>query len=252
MKFNEKQVAVSNGKAAAFFLAKRKHAACLPPLLLILLLSCTAEKPQILQIQSRVNVVSTSEIASGREELSVFALVQHGDGFDDIEELYIAHDEGELYWQLGRESWEHHNENGNWIGSERLLAPKGESITPGRYRVIVVDVGGDEAESAFFVAPDRGPTLSVPRIVSDEGRLILESPVSPVVVAVFDRAGGNMLERVVREPGELGIDGDISISADVLPGRDIFLSYYDVGRERGVLVGPLRFSAAELESLSPR
>ncbi|TVR90455.1 MAG: hypothetical protein EA428_08520 [Spirochaetaceae bacterium] len=251
MKFNEKRVVVSLGKTAAFFLPNITYLSLLLPFLL--LLSCTAETPQVLQVQSRVTIRPTgSEHATGPEELSVFALVQHGDGFEDIEELYIAHDEGELYWRLTRESWTHHNENGNWIGSERLRAPAGEGIAPGRYRVIVVDVGGDEAETAFFVAPDRGPVLSVPRLVVVDDRLLLESPVSPVTVAVFDRAGGALLEREVREPGELAAGGNISVSADVQPGRDLYLSYYDEERERGVVVGPLRFSTAELRSLSPR
>ncbi len=251
MKSNEEQVAVSVWKTAAFFLPKK---ACLSLLLpLLILLSCTAETPQILQVQSRVIIRATdNELATGPEELSVFALVQHGDGFEDIEELYIAYDGGELYWRLTRESWTHHNDNGNWIGSERLRAPAGEGITPGRYRVIVVDVGGDEAETAFFVAPDRGPVLPVPRLVIADEQLLLESPVSPVTVAVFDRAGGSLLEREVREPGELAAGGNISVSADVLPGRDLYLSYYDEDRERGVVVGPVRFSAAELRSLSSR
>jgi len=252
MKFNEKQVVVSVWKTTAFFLTPAK---ILSPLLLLipLLLSCTAETPQVLQIQSRVNIRPTaSELASGPEELSVFALVQHGDGFDDIEELYVAHDGGELYWRLTRENWTHHSENGNWIGSERLSAPEGGGITPGRYRVIVVDVGGDEAESVFFVSPDRGPALSVPRLVAVDDRLVLESPVSPVLIAVFDRAGGALLERAVLEPGELGVQEDISLSAEALPSRDLYLSYYDAERERGVVVGPVRFSAAELGSLSPR
>ncbi len=252
MKFIEKQVVVSVWKTAAFFLTAIRNLS-LFPILIWLLLSCTAETPQILQVQSRVSIRSAGdELAFGPEELSVFALVQHGDGFGDIEELYIAHDSGELYWHLTRDSWTHHSENGNWIGSERLAAPDGEGITPGRYRVIAVDVGGDEAESAFFVAPDRGPALAVPRIVPVEDRLVLESPVSPVLVAIFDRASDALVERALLEAGELGEHDSISFSENTLSSRDIFLSYYDEERERGVVVGPVRFSTAELRSLFPR
>lgn len=250
MKFNEKRVVVSIWRTAAFFFPAIKDMRPLLLVLILVLLSCTAETPQILQIQSRVNIVSTGERATGAEELSVFALVQHGDGFEDIEELYIANDGGELYWQLNRESWTHYTDDGNWIGSERLAAPEGERITPGRYRVIVVDVGGDEAESAFFVTPDRAPALLVPRLVRVEDELVLESPVSPVLVAVFDRAGGGLLERAELDPGIVSGHESSPLAVDALRSRDLYLSYYDEERTRGVIVGPVRLSDLELRALS--
>lgn len=249
MTFNDTAgVVVSSWKTTAFFCGAAARLSRRGFLLAVaaFALGCTAEKPQILQVQAELSLRfdAKDSAAPPQEELSVFALVQHGDGFEDIEELYIAHDAAELYWRLDRQTWQHYREGGNWVGSDRLSMPPGKRVPSGRYRVIVVDVGGDEAETAFFVSPDKGPELDPPHLFAVDGELIISSPVGPVMVSVFDRATGALLERVALDPGPVAPEGPLSFTAEEAVGRQVYLRYHHEARERGVISGP--FQPAEL------
>ncbi|MCX7655630.1 MAG: hypothetical protein N2Z76_03790 [Treponemataceae bacterium] len=70
---------------------------------LCLLFACSSQPPRIDGI--RFQLVYVQKEGKIEEWLSLFVAPADDDGFEDLEELYLIHDERQLYWKLTRENW---------------------------------------------------------------------------------------------------------------------------------------------------
>jgi hypothetical protein len=126
------------------------------------------------------------------EYLSLAVLAVDDDGQDDFESLSVINDDEELYWQALTEDWIVRDlRQQSWIIVEKMLAP-GNSVPRGRYRLIVRDYSGSQAESFFNITASRELPQQFPSLVYSEERrrgLILETAQTESVLMVRSEAG---------------------------------------------------------------
>ncbi|MCA1951088.1 MAG: hypothetical protein LDL24_10985 [Treponema sp.] len=117
------------------------------PLLLInlMLLSCSRSVPQIQNYSYKLIYTETSK--GIKEQLSLFVLAQDEDGNEDLDNIYIIHDDQQLYWTLNSADWLKVNrDNQLWIGSHSISMVDESPLPRGLYRIILTDKGGERTE----------------------------------------------------------------------------------------------------------
>lgn len=128
----------------------------------VLVFSCTGEPPQILQVYWELNVLNDIDAGRQYEVLSAFMNVNDSDGFDDIVNIYIIHDESEMFWTLDQNNWAIVRERDeNWLGSNSISTANKTPLPRGDYRVLIVDAGGDRSEGSFYLDADSIDTKSI-------------------------------------------------------------------------------------------
>lgn len=70
---------------------------------LFFLFACSSQPPRIEGV--RLRLVYVQKEGKIEESLSLFISPADDDGFEDLEELYLIHDESQLYWKLTRQDW---------------------------------------------------------------------------------------------------------------------------------------------------
>jgi len=123
--------------------------AALAALLTALLASCAGKPPEILRVLWQVTLVDDREQDARYAALSLFIKPSDADVFDDLAELYLIHDAGELFWRLGPENWQKSGTGEPWSGSNGLGLPDGSLPPAGEYRVLLRDLGGETAEQTL-------------------------------------------------------------------------------------------------------
>ncbi|MCX7948566.1 MAG: hypothetical protein N2509_00485 [Treponemataceae bacterium] len=91
------------------------------------LFACSSQPPRIEGI--RLRLVYAQKEGKIEESLSLFVAPADDDGFEDLEELYLIHDESQLYWKLTRQDWLSIEEGENSPGA--LRPPPGEPLLEG-------------------------------------------------------------------------------------------------------------------------
>ncbi|HOJ99080.1 MAG TPA: hypothetical protein PLW34_05935 [Termitinemataceae bacterium] len=84
---------------------------------LFFLFACSSQPPRIEGV--RLRLVYAQKEGKIEEFLSLFISPADDDGFEDLEELYLIHDESQLYWKLTPQDW---------------LSIEGEENSPGALR----------------------------------------------------------------------------------------------------------------------
>lgn len=123
--------------------------------LLVLILaafSCSPSRPRILQTFSQLNYTWDKSWDAPSETLTLFVHPENTDGLEQIDSLYIVHDEGEVYWTLAPETWTRLDRPGEtWIGGNLLRIP-GVSLLPrGNYRVLLTTRSGEKERTTFTI-----------------------------------------------------------------------------------------------------
>ena len=150
----------------------------------ILVVSCAGSPPQLLETFLQITVFHDIELGATYEQLTFFAHVRDEDGIDDVDALFLIHDDSRLLWRLTADNWAQRTRGTeNWLGAETLTMADGTTFPRGSYRVIVVDRAGRRDESTVTLAArveiDRAtaPRLSLSgdelRVVSDHDRTIV-------------------------------------------------------------------------------
>lgn len=117
------------------------------------ILGCSEDPPAIQQIYVQLNVFDDREKETVYESLSLWVHPQDEDGIEDIEYLYIIHDDQELVWVLESETWDMEQRPGeNWIGSNEVIMPDLSPLPRGEYRVIVADAAGERDERRAYLS----------------------------------------------------------------------------------------------------
>ena len=140
------------------------------------------------------------------ERLSFFASLRDQDGIDDIEYLYILHDESELLWTLTLDNWVRRDEGDSvWLGSNGL-EPGDDGLMPrGRYRAVVVDKAGERDERVFNLSAPVTLTYALPVLGLAGNQLTLNSPYQVNTLFFLDPAD-NPVKTVGINPGTSSLD----------------------------------------------
>jgi hypothetical protein len=183
--------------------SRRLARSLLLPVLLSVLWGCTGAEPEIVQTRHRLRYVDDRALNRQYEQLELFVLAGDADGFEDLAELYVAHEESELSWQLDSSEWSTVSVGEErWLGSTGFTGPRRTALPRGSYRVIVEDLAGERAETTLTVSAPRfdssshrGPTLEV------KGQEIrLRSPFETNRLELRD-ARGSLVRALTVEPG---------------------------------------------------
>ena len=118
-----------------------------------LLISCSGAVQEIGQVVWQVNFLRSPLESSEHQELSVFMLIEDEDGIEDIESIYLIHDESELFWKLSKDNWNQKVLGGkNWIGSNSIRMSDSSNLPAGNYRLVVIDRAGERDTREFHLS----------------------------------------------------------------------------------------------------
>lgn len=204
-------------------------------LLGLLLLGCSRNVPVIKTTYWQMNWHKNLENNRIESRLSFFAGVNDDDGFDDIEKMYLFHDEKQLYWELTPDNWETSQvQNETWIGSNSIRSNTSVELPSGEYRVVLQDFSG-ETDEKYFTLPAGKKATRFP-VVTLEGRKVSVTGHLPsYVIWLYDGANRFIRQILIRKEMEMDLGGQI-------PGGDssfyFDVYYFDQNLETGVSIGP--------------
>ena len=139
-----------------------------------------------------MNVVEDREQNLTYQSLSLFVKPNDPDGFEDIEDLYLIHDDQELFWRLVPESWGQSGTDADiWIGSNSLKMPDGASFPAGEYRILLRDVGGDSAEQTIRLrlVSSKEARRYLPEVTVGDGQIRVSGEAGTYQLWVYDASG---------------------------------------------------------------
>lgn len=120
-----------------------------------LFFSCSQEPPEIIQNYWQLTVVNNVINKTRYEELSLFLHVIDPDGIEDIESVYLIHDDSELFWKLEKQNWEtYNNQDEQWLGSNAIVLNDYADFPRGTYRIIVIDATGERDKTEIFIGTE--------------------------------------------------------------------------------------------------
>lgn len=128
---------------------------------LLLATSCESNPPDIVALDLTTYQLTDRELGTTYEVLSLFVSAGDLDGLDDLDRLYLIHDDAELFWSTHSEVWvQMESEDGLWIGEPRLAMPDRGAFPAGTYRVVLVDLAGESTERELSLPRDRTSPLA--------------------------------------------------------------------------------------------
>ena len=128
---------------------------------LALLTGCETSPPELYELQWLLLDFDDRELDQRYESLSLFVRAGDADGADDLDELYVLFDDGELFWRLTAVTWTRtEHEGATWIGSTTISMPGREPFPPGEYRLLLLDRGGQRDSARFVIPARRRPTAA--------------------------------------------------------------------------------------------
>jgi len=159
--------------------------------------SCSGEPPELLDSWHQLNLIHDPSDETSFQALSFFLHGEDEDGEDDLEQIYLIHDDLQLLWSVPLDKWASiRDEGAQWIGFNRLIGP-GDGIFPeGNYRVLLIDVGGERAERSFYVRnniPGKDD-IELPVIEYDIEKFSIKSDF-PLFEAWFYNGDGQLIEK---------------------------------------------------------
>jgi hypothetical protein len=153
--------------------------------------SCAGKPPEIQRVLWQETLVDDREQGARYTSLSLFVKPDDPDGFDDLAELYLIDDAGELFWRLDPDSWQKSGTGEPWIGSGGLGLPDGSPFPAGEYRLLLRDLGGESAEQTLrlpSVSPAELEGL-LPRVEVREGEIRVQGKVLARQLWLYDARG---------------------------------------------------------------
>jgi len=204
--------------------------------------SCSGSVPQIGQIIWQINYVKAPESNKVIPALSIFILIDDEDGISDIENIYIIHDESELFWKLDTETWSIKVIGGkNWLGSNNLSMNDNSILPEGKYRVMVIDKAGERDTIQLHISSNmlkldeniRFPKLSI------ESDIIIESDFTDNSLRIYDQSM-DLLKNLKIEKGKI----NKSVISNDTNNKAYWISIYSFNEETGtgLIRGPYLFN----------
>lgn len=128
-----------------------------------------------------------------REQLSLFVLAQDEDGKEDLDSLYIIHDEQQLYWTLSSSDWLTISKDGQlWVGSHSISMVDAQPIPRGLYRLILTDQGGEQSERTIALDAPLQSRYPFPQLQIQGDSFTIRSIYPKHTLLCYD-AGGTMI-----------------------------------------------------------
>jgi len=201
--------------------------------------ACAGKPPEILRVLWQVTLVDDRELDARYTALSLFVKAGDPDGFDDLSELYLIDDAGQLFWRLESGSWQKSGSGEPWIGSNGLRLPDGSPFPTGEYRLLLKDLGGESAEQTL-----RLPAVSLeelqrllPRVQVRSGEIRVQARGQSIQLWLYDPKGAYLTIRPLA--GSSQPVADLLAAYPQLAAGFRFKVYVASGREHfGALSGP--------------
>ncbi|MDP3179179.1 MAG: hypothetical protein Q8M76_14830 [Spirochaetaceae bacterium] len=148
---------------------------------------CGGKPPTIAAVEWRLESRPADEGAY--ESLSAFAWVKAEDGIENIDEVWVVHDESAMGWRLTDSDWIKTPEGSDaWIGGSALAAPDFKPLPRGTWRMIALDASGQRAEREFSVLGSF-PSRPTPSLTLSSGSLTASSSWPETLALAFDATG---------------------------------------------------------------
>jgi hypothetical protein len=202
---------------------------------------CSGNPPGITEVRYRLTAFQDREREKTGEYLSVAVLAADEDGQDDFESISLINDEEELYWQASQDEWAVRQiRQQAWIVLEKIVAP-GEFVPRGRYRIILRDYAGSQAESFFVLTAARDLTLTFPYLQAGEspeaGVITLVSSRGESILMIRSAAGALLGSFILRQGANPR--GPVLANEQIrAQARDLYLWEQGAGSGQFLLAGP--------------
>ena len=207
-------------------------------------LSCTDNPPQIIEVSWQINLCYDLLSGTKYEKLSIFVSADDEDGHNDLDELYIINDELELFWQIDSESWEKSMQGDElWVGTNSFTMPDASSLPPGKYRVLIRDLGGNTEETSITIRNKNITpyTAIYPVAEVEDNKIKITGIYSEYEIWFYDRNAQFITNYpLTGKEIELAI---ISIKYPTLKDNIMFYLYaHDSNNDCGLITGPYYYT----------
>lgn len=218
-------------------------------LILAVLIACSPSRPKIVQTFSQLNYVWEKDWEAPTEALSVFVQVENEDGLEELQHLYVLHDDLEVYWKLDPETWTPLNRPGeNWIGANQLTIPQRTELPRGKYRILVTTQAGERETSNFSLdvellseAKPVWPQLAV------VGRELLISNAPASYALWFYGIEGPMLHQMVANEQRLTLEQIQAHPQINQRATRVWFYWYNEKQGWGQILGPFPLITGDTE-----
>ena len=204
------------------------------------LCSCSGSPPEVLDLIFQVNAVKDRELGIVSQKLSVFILPNDPDGYEDLDVVYIIHDNEELFWTLKSDEWQKVTRGRDtWIGSNSICMSDNTDLPSGRYRILLKDLSGEKAEEQIFIKKRRVDTQKIrfPDSEVRDGRIFMQSVYEHSEILIYEREQ-IFKRRFTYTEGGLPLGEILSNVEDLSYDFIYFLYTFDEKQDVGVIVGP--------------
>jgi hypothetical protein len=222
---------------------RRMSARFLPGCLLVvwlLLAACAGKPPEIGAVYWQLNLVDDREQDLLFYALSVFVQASDSDGSEDLEEIYIIHDDEELFWRLDRETWLTREEGDvTWVGTNSISLPAGRTLPGGEYRILLTDAGGESAETSFILKTQElsQPRRLLPTVTVDADTIRVTGSQKNFTLWLYDSTGEYMTALLLDQK-RVSIRQILGAYPDLASGFSFRIHGTLEGAGMGVVSGP--------------
>ncbi len=154
--------------------------------------SCSEKPPRIAQTFQQLTLVRDLKLDAYYEQLTLFTQIVDEDGNDDVETVYLIHDEKELFWELNAENRQTKEEQGEfWVGSNQIIMNDFSSLPRGEYRLMVIDTAGERDRFELFLSFDNYDprTMNFPAATIGNNTIRIESGYTQHTLWFYNAAG---------------------------------------------------------------
>jgi len=109
--------------------------------------SCTKTAPEIKY--GFIQLVLYQGIDGPKEYYSFFIMPEDEDGIENLDEIYLFHDQEQLRWNIKNDEWQKYTQDGkDWIGTRSFTMREG-NLPRGLFRAVLISKGGESSERTF-------------------------------------------------------------------------------------------------------
>ncbi len=208
--------------------------------LLFAVTSCDSAPPELQQVYWQLNVKDDVDMDRVYEVLSLWVHARDEDGQDDLEYIYLIHDEAELMWELSSEQWAAAGQQGEeWIGSNSIVRPDLTDFPRGEYRIVVIDTAGERDEGNIYISLKQNITEKaiLPLASAENGELTISDAPNGYTVWGYNEAG-EFIGSIQDLSGPLPLE---ELEERIPDLREMYIYSYDIEEGHGLLSGPYEY-----------
>ncbi len=207
---------------------------------LIPISGCTGKPPEIVRVFWQINLVDDQEKDILYQSLTLFVQANDPDGFEDLEEIYLINDSEELFWCIDSESWlKSTSGDATWIGSSTISMPDGSPLPAGEYRILLQDIGGDEAEQTIFLKPSllKAYRRYIPSVSIENGEILVSGRADSYALWLYNK-DQNYFRSLPVESKSVSIQEIVRTNNALKEGFSFRVYTYLEDKSLGLITGP--------------